>query len=328
MSIVVARLLCAALLAIVGGCSIYPTTEQTTGFDTGLIIQKIRCQMGWAVRTTAIEHIRQFGDMQVYPGLSGKQLAYEIENGVHPYGYYNRSLIHPAIRRNFAYYDQAKVGYDFSLDNKEQNKQSIGGDVTRRFVRRVDTLALFGENDLTRQVQRNFRIQDEFRQLGSDSFARQCKPILANLRVNIEFPITGRLPFENLVDSFIVANEQQHLQGDEKTPAIPKMADTIMFTTKTTLNVDPAAAYNPVGRGVLPSTLGFKFDNIRTDYHKVIVAIEVPQRKLFVDQAGTIRSITLSGREQVSRTLDEQRERNVQNAIVKIGDALSSGLPF
>ncbi|GJD92455.1 hypothetical protein BHAOGJBA_6009 [Methylobacterium hispanicum] len=327
MRAVAARVSCAALFVLAGGCSVYPTTDQSTGFDTSRIIQKIRCQMGRAVRATAIEHIRQFGDRMVYPGKTGKQLAAEIEGG-RPYDSYDRRLVIPEIRRNFTYYDTAKVGYDFSLDNKEQNKQSVGGVVTRRFLRRVDALGLFGENDLTRQVQRNFRILDEFRQLGSDAFAEECAPVLADLSINIEFPIAGRLPFENLVDSFVVANERQHLQGDEKTPAIPKMADTIMFTTKISLNVDPAAAYNPVGRGVLPSTLGFSFNNIRTDYHKVIVAIEVPQRKVLVDQAGIVRRLPLSDRDQVSRTLDEQRERNVQNAIVKIGDALSSGLPF
>lgn len=323
-----ARLSCIAVLAAIGGCSAYPTTQQTTGLDTAMVIEKIRCQVGSAVRTTAIEYIRHFGDEYVYPGLTGKELAEEIASGKHDYGYYAPRLLHRDIKRNFAYYDQAKVGYDFTLDNKEQNTQSVGSDLTRRFLRRVDTLSLLGTNDLTRQVQRNFRVLDEFRMLGGDAFASACAPVLANLSVNIEYPIAGRLPFESLVNNFVVANELLHLQGDEKTPAIPRMADTIMFTTKISLNIDPAAAYNPVGTGLLPSTLGFKFDNVRTDYHKVIVAITVPQRTTIVDRAGNARAVVLPAREQVSQTLDEQRDRNVQNAIVKLGDAFSSGIPF
>ena len=303
-----------------------------------------------------------FSKISVYKDKNGRhytgpQLADLFEQDPTKFEIIHVKDLEPYARTAFNYYEQSQIAYEFSLHLTESNIDDINIGLGRNFTTRKDNIALSATSTRTRDVKRVFNIVDTFGELAAvqdGSYCQRPKP------ANIVYPLVGRLPVEDLISSFINTNEFGHLgpsleniptiAGTKANPAVSQMGDTIIFTTKFEGVVNPtfmlpAAA----GMGFLPASAGFKTDDYREDVHQVDIVVSTSpdaaklgrlRAKLsppngFTERLYDVnpRTIALKPAFGIDKTdgrvlfalqaLQDQKSKNVQDAIIRIGNSLS-----
>ncbi|WP_298954759.1 hypothetical protein [uncultured Methylobacterium sp.] len=322
------------LISILGGCSVYPLPQDTAETTTADIVANFRCQARRAVRHATAEKVADLGTKVVFRGYTGIELAELLRSNGNIPGKKQvtlEELKDSKLRASLAYYASTLVTYEFTLQMTEGNRQGGGIEFLRRFNRRLDTIGIGLAENRTRDVKRVFVLHDSFFNLALKIDPTYCarKP-----SVDLIFPSRGRLPVEDLVNTYIYLNEwgtldsasTPNLEGTKKGPATRQMADTITFTTSLAATNNPTVSYNPIGTGFLTSGLSFINENSRTDLHKVIVTLtttDVPDGK------GDFKSIP---RDELRETGDQAimsvRGKNFQDDVNTIARTFSQdGLP-
>lgn len=273
-----------AIAGLVGGCSVYPLPQDVTGYTTEDIVRNIRCEAQAGIHETVIDWLKSpmYGDKQVWRGLNGFQLAEALEGDVRIWNEIRIEDLHKSIRKDFAFYRNSQIAYEFTLTLEEQNMHNVGAGFAQGFLgqsRRVGALSLSATATRTRSNSRIFNVVDTFEELALKVDYRYClKPRV----VDIVYPMKGKLPIKDLMASYVRINNFANLGGPgddlEKifgttaSPAVPQMGDTLTFTTKLQSSVNPSLAVAPpAGLGFLLTSAGLKADDYRSDIHKVII---------------------------------------------------------
>lgn len=332
------RVLCtsAAVLQL-SACATYPLPQDYTGFDTHAIVVNVRCEARDGLRDAVIATFERYGEKIVYISPSGKRMsgieaAHHLEaNRQHFERFDIDRVVIGEARSPFRYYATSQVAYDFSLGGREMNTQGIDLGLTRQFGLRNDTLGFSNSAERERTVTRGFLTWDN---VGTLLKAPE-KYCLAGKKVNIVYPITGKLPVRDLVMSYIYENDlgtltyanPNSVRLIEKPPTTPQMADSISFRTRLNANMSPTFAYNPVGSGLQVATLGLTNNNLREDTHRLVIAISTAE----VNVPGRFRPVGRYPNATVDpnayatavNSIETQFARRDRNAIVSISESLS-----
>ena len=303
----------------------------------------VRCQARRAVRKSFEDALQMFGNEIVASiptkgytkKYTGPQLLVSLDSRELSYRDLKVEYFTGVSLKPFNYYANTQVAYEFTLDLKENNAQGFNIDLIRQFLRRADKIGISITSDRTRQLTRTFTVQDSFFNLATKIDDSQCS---SEFSQNIAFPLTGYMPVQDLVATYISINEFNILtklkpnledykafQGTEDGPATPQMADTIIFTTKLIGKNEPTIEYKPVGPGFDVAGLGFTNNNSREDMHKVIVTVTTsPVTKIKPGTKGerVINPTPQERREDALNAIWAQRERNFQDAVIGIGNNL------
>ena len=318
-----------SLPLVLCGCANYPLPQDVAGPGTEAIVHNLRCEARAAVRHAALDELRTHLDgTTIYTvpkgrSYSGPELAAALEQGSVRFNI--KDLTGP-IRTKFEYYSHTQIAFDFTLDGNESNTQGIQLGLTKGIATPIDTIALHGTSSRVRDVSRSFVTVDTFENLADKVTDQFCQD--AFRYVNIVYPIAGKLDVFDLVDNYIKLNSFDSLsnkdatskpQGTHTQPAIPIMADTIVFTTTLTANIDPTLNYSPLAKVFSLTSLGIQNDNARQDKHTVIATLITEPVDPKTKQAPNPDKV----REDAATAVQKQREKLVQDSIISIGSALS-----
>lgn len=267
--------------------------------------------------------------------MTGKELAQELDGTGLAFKKFTTKDLTGKISERFNYYKNSQIAYEFSLKGYESNTQGFDLSLTRQFGLRKDALGFKDEAGRSRDVTRTFFVWDKFEELVNidDSYCNNAKS------VNIIYPITGSLPIFDLIYSYIEINElgvilakssgsqNANIVGSEKAPAIPAMGDSIVFKTRIDANMSPTFEYNPVGQGLLVSSLTLKNDNYREDTHSVIITVSTADVAVVGKKAnGEVRKAppTEGARLDAARdSIGAQRARRFDDAVINLSNSLS-----
>ena len=316
---------------IVGGCSHYPLPQDFSGKTTWDIVRNVRCQARKAVRSALIDELIGVGDAKVTATYTGRSLADALLQEKEEYTSLDiKTVVNPKLRDRLNYYATTQVGYQFTLQLKENNLQGAGVDLLGAFSRRADVINLSGSADRTRDTNRNFTMRDTFINLATGSLSKYC---MEEPTVDIIYPITGSLPVYDLVDSYISLNawgdlyaaKVSSIEGSPSGPAVRQMSDTLTFTTKISSKANATVDFNPIGAGFFASGLGFTNENYRQDIHTVLVTLSTAD--VVTTKNGTrIRNPSLDDiRSSTNNAIDNANNRNLQQDISSIARSLSNG---
>ncbi|GJE02912.1 hypothetical protein [Methylobacterium isbiliense] len=315
----------ASILAICcGGCSIYPLPEDVTSYQSKDIVRITRCQAREAVRDEIISTLHHFKDFVVYERMTGEQLADWLNEDRSRFRTIDLSKLAPRAKRLYTFYADTSISYDFTIDSIENNVAGFDLTLLKQLTNGSNSVGLLAKNDRTRQVKRQFRNYDGF-----DSLARRLPESYCATVPRFENPIypsTGLTRINTLVKDFVWQNQHENL-GSKTSATDADMNDTIMFTTKTTGNIDPTISTSPLTGSTIPTSLKISVDNYRWDVHTIIVLISLPSQRdkiVLYDQYGNITGIGKS-------TIDEKfqiiRDNNFRDDFNKISLGVARIVP-
>lgn len=324
------------IAAFASACSVYPLPQDVSGVTTKSIVQKMRCEARDALRRAAIRHLRSLTDGKpVAWGLTGPALADDLES--HPNNFLKLKIatLRGKAQDDFKYYANSQVAYDFTLRGLESNTQGLDVAADQLFLRRVNSVGFKAEGLRERDVSRSFILVDGFETLTTEVGDTYCNEVRG---IDLIYPMAGSAPLDDLVETYVYTNafaefgtkdsKPVGIKGTDALPAVPQMADTIIFKTRLTGNIDPGVAFNPVGPGLFLSSIAFRNDNYREDNHKVIVTLTTAP-------VTTLKGRTLAGLpltrapgqalrlETGVGSITFQRNKNYQDNIGRIGDGIS-----
>jgi hypothetical protein len=344
---------------LTSACSTYPLVQDTTGQTTSEIVRHIRCEAREGLKETILIWLRseKYANFIVYQNMTGNALADQLEKQPELYETVAASQLNGDAKKYFSFYENSQIGYEFTLDLTESNKDSFSIGFTRNFSTRKDTLGLGASAERLRNVQRVFTVVDTFGGLLSILKEADCQQ---HPSVNIIYPMVGHLPVKDLIESYVRVNQfdrlgapkknndVQTISGTKSSPAVSQMGDTIAFTTTFTGSAKPSFALNPTGPGLLLSSAEFGTEDYRKDKHQVIIVVSTSaDAKKLKGGRGTslydfgLAATTLNGKalapirggvltdaraEFARNTIREQRLKNTEDAIIQIGNTLSQAL--
>lgn len=324
-----------SLPILAGACSIYPTTQDTTGLRTYDIVRHVRCETRYSVARfyTGVFKNEENIDSISYAGMTGREVLERLSSpATLRYWDIDWKKLHPRVKKVWKNYGDASVSYDFTLDNTEMNTQGAQLDITRGVFGQTSRLPFSLKDDKTRQVLRNFRVFDTFAELvQANRLGDYCKGVGGP--ENWHYPMAGRKNIHDLVQNFLDLNQSGNLSGPADRPTAPTMADTVQFTTKVALNADPFLVLNPITRTFTPTGATFNLDNYRQDYHKVIIAISLPPEK----GGFTSAALVAEGERPWGRPssevlgaveLNRQQRLATENSLQQINQTLQSPSPL
>ena len=348
---------------MVSACSIYPLPQDYSGSSSNDIVTSIRCEAREALRETAIEYLRsrKYIDAVIWRNYTGGSLANLLEKRPTVWQAIKIRDLRKEVRDDFAFYENSQIAYEFSLGMQESNIDSADFSLVRPFSSgRRDTIGLGASIDRKRNVTRTFNVVDTFAELALEVKDEYCN---RPRTLNVIYPIAGKLPIRDLVGSYIHTNEFGNLGGPGKelksifgtksTPAIPQMGDTIVFTTKLAGNVKPGLSFPTAAPEFSLASATFGTTDFRQDEHQVIIVVSTsPEAAAKWPLNATVPPpLPFSGRSVAAQsrfyylppskdgklsdaraayaldTLAAQRQRNVDNAIIQIGNSLSQLAP-
>ena len=243
-----------------GACSIHPLPEDVTGVNTETIVRKIRCEARDAVIRKALAYLE-------FEKYNFDKASFEKLNF--------SSLREPA-RSTLNYFAGTGIVYSFSLDGTESEGASLSSDIVVPFTHGGLTLSPSLGNSLTRDNIRAFTITDNFSDLVRKVDDSYCD--FGPSSPNYEYPITGTIGIDEMIDTFIDLTLFNDLGGksDIATAAKrgpPTMADTLTFTTTISAGLTPKVAFTPAGSGAYVQDASLPVSISRTDKHSVIVGL-------------------------------------------------------
>jgi hypothetical protein len=229
-----------------------------------------------------------------------------------------------SLRKQFLYYKDTSVSFDFSIDTTEANSAGVNLTLLNKLFVGTDNIGIVAKNDRTREVKRHFRVYDSFDSLARLMQEEICHGMPEN--INGLYPSAGLIRIYSLVKGFLEANQWNNLAGDDANYTTAQMADTITFTTKFTGNVDPSTTLDPVRGKFVPTSVSANFDNTRQDLHTILILIRLPPSKKGLPRFDEYGRITLSTQENQRATadtaLDKQKDYNTQDALTRLGTGI------
>ncbi len=320
---------------MLSACSIYPLPEDVTSYTSFDISSIVRCQARKALREYIIEAIYTEPGSNIYvskdgryKGKTGPELAQILQDHPDDFVTLNWSSFNRNLASLFNGYKDTSISYDFTIDTQETNTNGIDLTLLRTFGRVSDKIGLTAKNDRSRQVNRHFRVFDSFDSLVRLLPSSMCERLPPT---NFIYPSTGLIRIQELVLSFFFQNQLGNLGGDGNDYKTAQMTDTITFTTKSTGNIDPSIELNSVAGRFIPSSMSVNVDNSRQDMHTIIILIRLPSDKLGLPQFDEFGRLTLSKKDTeralASNALDQQKQYNVQNALIQLGNSSSRIFP-
>jgi hypothetical protein len=310
---------------LLAGCAIHPLPEDYAGLSTSKIVNKIRCEAKDAVRDKLIVWLeyRAYADSdrQGRDPEAGRR-ATELIDHPERLATFTTAGLTPQTAIFIEYFAQSVISYNFTFDMTELNNIGATVDIAQAFGKTAFTAPLGAGLDRTRQNIRTFTISDPFGrllQLGTYCDDQTHNP-------NYLYPITGKIGVAEMVDTFVDlalfgglskkagggGGAEASLQSETanafalmpkassgaKKPAVTKstssdgplaMGDTISFTTKLSGSAVPKVVLTPVGAALNVADASLSLSAARTDVHKVIVGISVPDA--FVPRGATKGSL-------------------------------------
>lgn len=356
-----------AISMVTGACAAPPLPQDVTGSVTKDIVANVRCEAREGLRQTALDWLRHsnHSNRRVWRGYTGTQLANLLASDPSRWRTIQINEMEPYTRKYFSFYANSQIAYAFLLDLEEGNNDDIGVGFSRSFINktasRLDKIGLSAASERQRMLKRSFNIVDTFSELAQlvpDSYCTAPK------MVNLVYPMTGKLPIKDLISTYIHTNEFDHLGGagtdpksvfgTESQPAIPQMGDTITFSTKFSGGINPTYALgSPLGPGIQMVSASFSNTTYRKDRHEVgiVVSTSPDSAKLRPLDASVVGPLAFgrdaldanlrrtylppANRGQLTdarlqygiNTLAAQRQKNVDDAIIQLGNGLSRLAP-
>ena len=297
---------------VVAGCAIHPLPEDVSGVPTGKIVQKIRCEARDGVRDKLIawlEYRAYLDDDRAGRDIKAGDRAAELKKHPDSLATFKTDGLTLRTAVYINYFAQSVISYNFTFDMTELNNIDASADVLKPFGKNSFASPLNAGIDRTRQNTRTFTISDPFGRLLT--LGKYCDDQTHD--PNYLYPITGKIGIAEMIDTFVdltlfgglsqkgggsssadaslgsnIANAlamapspkaKKSSEGKpaEATTAGPlAMGDTISFTTKLSGSAIPKVVLAPVGTGLSLADASLTLSASRTDVHKVIVGISVP----------------------------------------------------
>jgi hypothetical protein len=280
-------------------CSTHPLPEDVAGKNTYQIVAQIRCEARDGIRSFARGVIRK-GNPELADALKTGAISYR--EALRRLG---RDKAARGIREALAKYEYAAIAYDFTFDITEANKLNATADLLSPFSRGTFTLGATAGSTLQRENTRNFRIADSFGNLAINVTDKYCRDVADGS--NWIYPITGKIGVGELIGTFLNLNQSGNLSGTKDKPDIPRIADTIAFTTKLQGTLTPRIVLTPISHGFNFTGASLTADDSRQDVDTVIVAISLPKP---------------NAKQAASRMIDYQVYRNSANVNKQIEDRI------
>ena len=256
-------------LVILGGCAIHPVQRDVTGFRSVDIVDRIRCESRLAIQDKAIAMLREYGQQTHKPQPIAMAADLEQHRGL------VWNLDPRTLDRNerifFNRYIETAIAYDFTFDIAETNKVDPALSPFGLITGGTVGVNLFGGNDLTRESTRRFALSENFGEVLSNE-KLPCQE--SYLPPNFQYPISGKIGMEELIDTFIDLNQDKDLATLDSGASV--FADTLLFTTVLSGSVQPHVEIAAVGtRWGLASPTNITASASRSDAHKLIVGLSM-----------------------------------------------------
>jgi hypothetical protein len=184
-----------------------------------------------------------------------------------------------ASHANSSLYDEGVIGYIFDFNILEHNNASVDVGFKRLFGGGDFDLSLTGtQGDLKRQAQRRFTIIDTFKELR----LADCSQEYA--RTRFKYPIAGSIGLDEVIGTFMGIDRLDHARLGELDQKIgghaAAFSDELTYTTLLdTGSLNPKLTLNPVPGAFTLTNLSVTAKTERTDTHKVIIALALPEPK-------------------------------------------------
>jgi hypothetical protein len=257
-----------SLLAL-AACAIHPVQKDVTGFRTVDIVDHIRCESRLAIQDKAIAMLRKYGESNNNP----KPIAFaaDLEKSRGLVWKLDPRTLDRDERIFFNKYIETAIAYEFTFDITEANKLDPALSPVGLITGGTVGINLLAGNDLTRQSTRRFALSENFEEVLSNDKLRCLESYLPP---NFQYPMTGRIGMQELIDTFIDLNQDKDLATLDSSPRV--FADTLMFTTTVSGSLQPHIEIAAVGtRWGLASPTNISASASRSDVHKLIVGLSM-----------------------------------------------------
>lgn len=269
------RYLCLLLLLLLSACSIPPSADDTTGFRTIEIVDRIRCEARTSIQQETLA-------LLIEDEVKNKNLIdYLRDNDSHWLTKNIRRNLSTDIQKSFYLrYIESSLVMDFTFDLSESNKNSTEIDLLKALSRGTVGLNFVASDEHKRGSRQQFLISETFGHLLDDQqvcFAPEYDLTRRTKNYGLPHPfapITGAIGIRDIVKLFIQINREGILDKN-KDVAAPTLADTLMFTATYIGSINPVVAINPIGR-----TFDFKLASLtgqatRSDINQVVIGLSL-----------------------------------------------------
>ncbi|MET3414018.1 hypothetical protein [Methylobacterium sp. 1030] len=306
-----------------GGCAIQPLPQDVTPLNTYWIVAQVRCEVRNALKHS-VEYALSRRDEDAH-------LIGELENRTTRWADLIKTVRNPILKEVLLRYAAASIGYDFSLDMTEDQNFTGGATLTRPITRGTQVIGFNVGSDHKRQNTRTFTIEDTFEGLllglddelrpGEKGYDKQYCTMYYTDQPNYNYPITGQTRIADTVSTFLSLNQSGDLSKSSKAgaPKTPSLTDDMQFTTSYNGSISPGSTFTPLGRVLALTGATAKFDNTRTDIHRVTLALAMPEK---VDKP--LKKLQEQSRNEVHAALTIASANRSQLDLQKISNSLSS----
>jgi hypothetical protein len=257
------------LSLVLAGCAIHPVQKDVTGFRTADIVDRIRCESRLAIQDKAIAMLRGYGERTHNPQPIA--IAADLEQRRGSVWKFDPRILDRDERIFFNKYIETAIAYEFTFDITEANKLDPALSPVGLITGGTVGINLLGGNDLTRQSTRRFALSENFEEVLSNDKLRCLESYLPP---NFQYPMSGRIGMQELIDTFIDLNQDKDLATLDSSPRV--FADTLMFTTAISGSLQPHIEIAAVGtRWGLASPTNISASVSRSDVHKLIVGLSM-----------------------------------------------------
>ncbi|KQQ70584.1 hypothetical protein ASF70_16975 [Rhizobium sp. Leaf321] len=302
---------------LLAGCNIHPLPEDISKDDTTYqIVRKVRCEARDAIRNIAISQLLDGSD-------DDKHLAKRLTDKKLTFLEAYRKDFSQETKQYFDRYENAAIAYDFQLNITETNNNELSVKFLKPFSNGSRSIGLGGGVELSRRNDRSFRIADKFADLAvSEATDRYCS--IQSAKVDIVYPLTGRIGLSEALDTFIKLNEFGNLSSnDDKTSR--KFADLIEFTTKLMGSFSPKFSIEEPKAGFHLSEASLTNANSRTDTHTVTFSLSLPPSEKEIVQAKrssaqtkpTTKPTAVTAKDLAIEELDRQQGLRLNRSLEK-----------
>ncbi len=263
------KLIFPLLSMALAGCAIHPVQKDVTGFRTVDIVDRIRCESRLAIQDKAIAMLRDYGERTHNPQPIA--IAADLEQRRGLVWKFDPRMLDRNERVFFNKYIETAIAYDFTFDITETNKVDPALSPVGLITGGTVGVNLLGGNDLTRQSTRRFSLSENFEEVLSNDKLR-CAEFY--LPPNFQYPISGKIGMQELIDTFIDLNQDKDLGTLDSGASV--FADTLLFTTTLSGSLQPHIELAAVGtRWGLASPTNITASASRSDAHKLIVGLSM-----------------------------------------------------
>lgn len=252
-------------VALLSGCAIEPTPQDTTHFYTVEIVKHIRCEAQLAIEQLAVTLLKNSDDVK------DRLLATALEQETISFAKAKTQSISNVSREHLLRYYGIGIAYEFTIDITENNNNALELNLLGPFTGGGGALGLKAGLDRSRQNIRIFTVTDTFDKLVENTTV--CNS--PSKDVNFIYPLGGRIGVGEAINTFVDLNELTPFSSASKDKA-EVYSGTFLFKTTASASFNPSATFTPSVFG--PKDVTSTNSVMRTDSHQVIVGISLPTK--------------------------------------------------